>query len=140
MKMRKNYQRKLNKLIRQVNNNIANDDFWQGRFVFRQINAAFERFPDNSGGILYSLIRGYDKKTGYYKDAWIKYAPYFNFFNGYHLWEMANTFIVEYTQVWQEDPRPSYATAINFNHILVDKSVWRKPENYDLNYAYWKEV
>lgn len=140
MKMRKSYQRKLNKLIRQVNNNIANDDFWQGRFVFRQINAAFERFPDNSGGILYSLIRGYDKKTGYYKDTWIRYAPYFNFFNGYHLWEMANTFIVEYTQVWQEDPRPSYATAINFNHVLVDENVWRKPENYDLDYTYWKEV
>lgn len=138
--MRKNYQRKLNKLIRQVNNNIANDDLWQGRFVFRQINAVFERFPDNSGGILYSLIRGYDKKTGYYKDTWIRYAPYFNFFNGYHLWEMANTFIVEYTQVWQEDPRPSYATAINFNHVLVDESVWRKPENYDLDYIYWKEV
>lgn len=140
MKMRKSYQRKLNKLIRQVNNNIANDDLWQGRFVFRQINAAFERFSDNSGGILYSLIRGYDKKTGYYKDTWIRYAPYFNFFNGYRLWEMANIFIVEYTQVWQEDPRPSYATAINFNHVLVDESVWRKPENYDLNYAYWKEV
>ena len=137
--MRKNYQRKLNKLIRQVNNNIANDDLWQGRFVFRQINAVFERFPDNSGGILYSLIRGYDKKTGYYKDTWIRYAPYFNFFNGYHLWEMANTFIVEYTQVWQEDPRPSYATAINFNHVLVDESVWRKPENYDLDYIYWKK-
>ena len=137
--MRKNYQRKLNKLIRQVNNNIANDDLWQGRFVFRQINAVFERFPDNSGGILYSLIRGYDKKTGYYNDTWIRYAPYFNFFNGYHLWEMANTFIVEYTQVWQEDPRPSYATAINFNHVLVDESVWRKPENYDLDYIYWKK-
>ena len=138
MKIRKSYQRKLNKLIRQVNDNIANDDLWQGRFVFRQINVAFERFFDNSGGVLYSLIRGYDKKTGYYKDTWIQYAPYFDF-NGYHLWEMANTFIVEYTQVWQEDPRPSYATAINFNHVKIDESVWHKPENYNLNYVYWKK-
>ena len=67
-KMRKVYQREFNKRIRALNKNIANDELWRGRFVFLQRDARWWRFSDGSGGELIVFVRGYDKKTGYYKD------------------------------------------------------------------------
>ena len=49
-KLRKNYQRKLNKIIKNINKNIENDELWNGRFIFFQHSAEFEIFPDKSGG------------------------------------------------------------------------------------------
>ena len=48
-KLRKQYQRKFNKLVRKVNLNLANDSLWKGRFIFRQTDASFEEFEDHSG-------------------------------------------------------------------------------------------
>ena len=67
-KRRKAYQCKLNKEIKMVNKGIESDSLWKGRFKFFQRESNYENFEDNSGGILYATIRGYDKKTGYYKD------------------------------------------------------------------------
>ena len=95
-KLRKQYQRKFNKLVRKVNLNLANDSLWKGRFIFRQTDASFEEFEDHSGGILYVRIRGYDKSTSFYKDFLLDYAPYLL---DYHLWRIVNDFIVEDTGV-----------------------------------------
>ena len=101
--MRRKYQRKFNKLMRELNKSIANDNLWQGRFAFKQINANFTKFKDNSGGILFVQVRGYDKETGYYKDGYVEYAPY-SCLAAYHLWRFANDFIVNDSGVWKEKP------------------------------------
>lgn len=62
-KLRRTYQRKLNKLIKEVNKNIANDNLWRGRFEIRQKDAWFEKFEDGSGGILFTVLRLYDKNS-----------------------------------------------------------------------------
>ena len=135
-KLRKQYQRKFNKVVRKVNSGLANDSLWKGRFVFRQTDASFEEFEDHSGGILYVRIRGYDKSTGFYKDFLLDYAPYLP---DYHLWKIANDFIVEDTGVWSEDPRPSEKTMKDFTPIKAPEEVWHKPYNYHQSYEYWKK-
>lgn len=126
MKMRKRYQRGFNKLMRQLNQNIENDNLWKGRFVFRQIDCQFQKFEDNSGGVLHSFVRAYDKHTDYYKDYHIEYAPYLHFAGSY-LWEMANTFIVEDACVWQQgNLRPE--TSLDFRNMIVPKEIWKNKE------------
>ena len=62
-KMRKKYQRKFTNLLREANNAIKDDELWLGRVEVRQISARWQRFEDNSGGILYAVLRCIDKKT-----------------------------------------------------------------------------
>lgn len=104
-KLRRTYQRKLNKLIKEVNKNIANDNLWRGRFEIRQKDAWFEKFLDGPGGILFTVLRLYDKKTQRFEDHDFRYAPYFSG-NEWHLFKITNSFIVDYIEVWKEDPRP----------------------------------
>ena len=65
-KMRKKAQRKINKLVRNMNKNIHDDNLWRGRFIFRQTDAYWEKFEDGSGGILRVWIEGRDLKSGLY--------------------------------------------------------------------------
>lgn len=118
-KMRKTYQRKLNKLIRTLNQNIAEDNLWRGRFYFFQKDANWEEYSDGSGGVLNAFIRAYDKATGYYKDYQLSYAPYFSFIN-WDVWKIGNVFITEDCGVWYENPRPSINTAKDWTKIAVD--------------------
>ena len=121
--------------MRQLNQNIENDNLWKGRFAFRQIDCQFHKFEDNSGGILYPFVRAYDKRTGYYKDYRVEYAPYFHFAGSY-LWEMANTFIVEDANVWRQkglgNLRPE--TSLDFRNIKVPEEVWKKEYNWYRGY------
>ena len=129
MNMRKRYQRGFNKLMRQLNQNIESDNLWKGRFAFRQINCQFHKFEDNSGGVLCSFVRAYDKRTGYYKDYRIEYAPYFTFAGSY-LWEMANSFITKYADVWfWEDKEQLHpATSWDFRNVKVPEEIWKNKE------------
>lgn len=102
--MRKNYQRKFNKLIHSVNKNIEKDSLWLGRFVVYQTNATFQKFDDNSGGVLYTELRFIDKYTHYYWDTTFAYAPYYPF-NEYHIFKLMNKFIVVYDDVWFDIPK-----------------------------------
>lgn len=68
-KMRKRTQRKFNKIVKKINNSIAEDELWRGRFVMIQNSSSWLSFEDKSGGYLeidYSFI---DKKTGRRKRA-----------------------------------------------------------------------
>lgn len=118
-KMRKQYQREFNKRIRALNKNITEDNLWRGRFVFLQKDAHWWKFSDNSGGELIVFVRGYDKKTGYYKDFRIEFAPWLSS-AGYKLWEMANKFIAEDSGVWNEEPRISVKTAPDYTNRKVN--------------------
>ena len=121
-KMRKRYQRALNRDIKALNKNIAQDNLWKGRFYFFQKAAYWEEFDDGSGGLLRVYIRGYDKATGYYRDYPLEYAPFLSF-NQYDIWMLGNDFITEGVKVWDENPRPSVETAKDWTGVKVDTQV-----------------
>lgn len=121
-KLRKKYQHKLNKLIKEMNKTIENDSLWNGRFIFHIMASHFERFKDGSGGLLYVAIRGYDKKDGYYKDYTLEYAPYLSFIH-FDIWKIANKFITEDTDAWKNDNNP-YNDKIDYTKVKIDNKIW----------------
>ena len=135
MKMRKRYQRSFNKVMRQLNKSMQSDDLWKGRFAFRQVNAKFLKFEDNSGGVLYVYVRAYDKLTDYYKDYYIDYMPYYRL-SKTDVYAMANTFITRDADVWvyssKDMLRP--ATAPDCRSIKVPEDVWKKEYNWYRGY------
>lgn len=96
-KQRKKAQRKINKNLRRLNNAIFADNLWRGRFIFKQTNAYWSRFDDGSGGILTAVVEARDLKTGLYWEFIID-----NYDMGWRLFEKANTFIAEYSEVWND--------------------------------------
>ena len=129
-KARKYLQRKLNKEIRLINKNIAEDPVWKGRFIFRQTNAKFLSYEDGSGGILTVTIRGVDKKTGYYKDRILHcITPY-----PAELFYFINTFIAEDSGVWSERPRITCENSADYTKVRVNEEIWQKPKNWYLSW------
>lgn len=133
-KLRKRYQRALNREVRALNKNIANDDLWRGRFYFFQKESQYYEFCDRSGGMLHVVLRGYDKATGYYKDFSFEYAPFLTF-NKWHIWSFGNSFITEDVRVWEENPRPSIADAKDWTKVAVDTQKIGKYE-----YNFWWDI
>lgn len=118
-KLRKKYQRKLNKLIKLMNENIKNDSLWRGRFYARQIQYFWYPFEDNSSGVLTAIIRFYDKKTGKTQDIPIEYFGH-GYFVPDHVWRAMNDFIVDYCNVWQTEDRDSlYNDTTDYSKIEV---------------------
>ena len=126
---RKKHQRRMNKYVREINKNIANDDLWRGRFVIRQIdNPGFYIYDDKSGAAMphvHLVIT--DLKTGERYDKWDSDNGWCHF-NGAHIWEFANKAITEIFGVWyvQDDPHshrddPDYDFR---NPKVIDK--WKK--------------
>ena len=112
-KQRRKAQSKINKSVRILNKNIAEDYLWRGRFYVRQIDAHWERFDDGSGGILTVWLEIRDKKTGLYMGFSLD-----NYDNrGWKLWEAGNKFIAEYSGVWK-----------NIDAVKTDKTDWSKVE------------
>lgn len=138
-KLRKKYQRKFNKMVKALNENIKNDSLWLGRFEFRQKDCYYDEFRDGSGAMLYIFIRGYDKQTGYYKDFKIEYAPWL-MSAGYHLWEMANKFIVEDAGVWGQKERPALGKTANYQKIKMPHSIMIEPYNFYDKYMMVKKI
>lgn len=124
--MRKKYQNYFNKKIKAVNDSIYNDNLWRGRFIFHQIAADWERFDDNSGGLIYTIIRAYDKETDRYRDFRVEAAPWMSFLNWVLNIKMANTFIIEDIDVWNEEISP-YNNNKDWRKIKVSNEVWRRP-------------
>lgn len=138
-KMRKAYQREFNKRIHALNKNIANDELWRGRFIFLQKDAHWWKFSDNSGGELTIFVRGYDKKTGYYKDFRIEFAPWMHS-SEYKLWEIANKFIAEDSGVWNEEPRISINTAPDYTNRKVNvKKLMAEEYNFYISAEYFNK-
>lgn len=103
---RKVHQRAMNRAIRQLNKNIQNDPLWRGRFKVRQKDAEWYGFQDSSGHELYVVLCFIDNKTGKTQEK-AESVNHWLFINGYHLWEAMNSFIVDFCDVWHEDPKPS---------------------------------
>ena len=133
---RKEHQRNINRYVRALNKNIANDDLWRGRFVTRQIGSPyFIIYPDKSGAELEGVhLIITDLKTGQTYDQWDSGNGWCHF-NGARIWHFANTAITEIFDVWNAtnnsyglkvDPRdlkndPMY----DFNNPKV-RAAWRK--------------
>ena len=126
---RKKHQRRMNKYVRELNKNIANDDLWRGRFVIRQEgNPGFYIYEDKSGAEMphvHLVIT--DLKTGKKYDKWDSDNGWCHF-NGSHIWEFANKAITEIFDVWcvGDDPRDNRNNPLyNFNNPKV-REYWRK--------------
>lgn len=97
------HQRRINRYMRDLNNNIKNDNLWQGRFYVHQIGRQRYNYEDGSGMELWVTLEFVDRKTGRTKqildtvNSWT--------FSG-DLWIEMNNFIVSNVNVWSEDPRP----------------------------------
>lgn len=105
---RKVHQRALNKLIRQVNKDIANDDLWEARFYIRQGNySQFWQYEDDSGWNLYVVLEFHDRLTGYVKEIGNE-VNHFCYWNGSRLFWAMNNFITEEhdCNAWGGDIRP----------------------------------
>ena len=105
---RKAHQRALNREMRRINNNIANDNLWRGRFVVRQIGGqwkSYDRLPaQNLPTEYYYWVQLVliDKKTGKFK---ILCDDSNHWCWGAHLFWKMNTFIINDCKVWEEEGR-----------------------------------
>ncbi len=97
----KKTMRKVNKVIRKLNKNIANDSLWKGRFVVRIIDRQRKRFEDNSGYWYRFTLQFIDKETGYYSLAWLNDLA-FTFGGGAKIWWIMNDFIIKDINVWKK--------------------------------------
>ena len=88
---RRKHQRKVNKLVRQLNNNIKNDWAWLGRFEMRQVHSDFIIFSDKSGAYLSCYFEIIDKLSAQRKLVKIEESPFMD----YDLWRAMNDFITE---------------------------------------------
>ena len=99
------YQKKLTKLIHDYNKAIDKDDLWHGRFHTLQVRSRWKSFDDGSGGLIYAIIRCFDKKTRKYKDFTFTYAPYLSTLHWHYSMDILNHFIVDDIDAWKDNPR-----------------------------------
>jgi hypothetical protein len=137
--MRKSYQQKFNRIIHRLNKAIEIDDLWRGRFYFLQKDARWWRFDDNSGGELILFIRGIDKKTDYYHDYRLNYAPWMPGFYWNLNMNIANDFIVKQVDVWAEDPTPNALDAVDYSKIPIPADIMNKKYNFYLDYSHFED-
>ena len=71
----KRHQRAINRLVRDLNKNLEQDDLWLGRFVVRQIESPqWIRYEDGSGAELYVTLELVDRfKLHLSKDECLKF-------------------------------------------------------------------
>lgn len=101
----KKLQHKINRAISCINENVANDDLWRGRFYARQKKIYFYTYADKSGVCAVAEIQFIDKKTGakfstYLRDLEIT-GINFNYKKnicGHKLWELMNDFVCNATR------------------------------------------
>ena len=103
-KQRKRVQRKLNVLVRRMNDNIEKDELWKGRFFAHQIKSHWISFEDGSGGLLVAQLRYVDRQTGQTLDNWFSTCG-LTWYDETKMFELMNCFIVDYCKVWENEPR-----------------------------------
>lgn len=116
-KDRKKQQRKLNKIIKEVNQRMKDDSLWRGRFQIKQLRSDYRPFPRDyyekgfcDDGDFYIELEFVDKKTGKTKKSW--YQPLSLFEN--RIYVQLNDFIVSYCDVWSEEPSPYEQTEVYY--------------------------
>ena len=100
---RKKRQRRFVHYLRQINDNVKNDDLWRGRFEMRQVDAEWiseniKRFTTDGRefrdtyGTLIAKVRITDKLTGKAEEHVVN-TNITDILKGYDLWEFMNDFI-----------------------------------------------
>ena len=116
---RKVQQRRMNRIVRQWNRIVENDELWRGRFVIRQKEGYMVRFFDGSGSQFWVKLRFIDRKTGYCEDI-MNDANHWSWHLG---WEL-NDFIVNPNRAnaWraEEDPRKDNTDYrnVDYSHLI----------------------
>lgn len=104
-------QKKISSHIRGVNKAIYNDPLWKARFYIKQEGyTRLETFDDGSGGYLIVRVTFYDKQTG--KTV----QKYYNNYDYYHMGRDMNNFIIGVAKVWDENPKPTRETSIDYRN------------------------
>lgn len=116
-KIRKKYQRFLNKIVRELNKSIEKDKLWNGRFFIHQLKSNWIEYKDHSGGVLEVYLEFKDKKT---KLTWRGYFNIFDIYCHYHyfyeIFKKFNDFVNYVTQ----DEKP-YDEKQDWRNILYEK-------------------
>ena len=102
---RKKIQRHINGVVREMNKNIERDELWLGRFYCHQEYIHWERADDCSYVYARVKIKFVDRKTGKYHYRYFQKEDFMG--SAWRFWEAMNNFIIEWCEVWKEDPRPS---------------------------------
>lgn len=122
------HQRAVNKILREMNKNIENDELWMGRFFMRQWARKVITYEDHSGLFLWLELRLYDKKTKKYR-RWFCDSHDVIGFNGSKVWQKMNDFIVEDLDVWHnEDP---YNEKCDWRAIPMEKVIQKATPLWD---------
>lgn len=114
----KKYIRSANRVAKSINDSIAEDHLWRGRFVMRQKSFQYYQYSDKSGlRVLFEYefedIKTGQKKTYFFNNLEMDFnGPFIS-----HVWWAMNSFIVEYCAVWREDGKEA---------IYADKTVYRR--------------
>ena len=101
---RKRHQRAMNKLVREFNKSLTEDDLWQGRFQVYQVHSpGWYPYEDGSGADLAVCLRVVDRATGRYFERW-KTVNEWNGIraSGYRIWELTNWLITQHWDIWKE--------------------------------------
>ena len=102
---RKKAQRRVNHVIREINDGILKDNLWNGRFYIRQLASWIRPWQDNSGltGIIHCEF--IDLKSGFTKEYWFDLIDFEKPFVS-HIWWTMNSFITEEAPVWGQEISP----------------------------------
>lgn len=118
---RKRHQRAVNKLFRELNKGLEDDDLWHGRFVAVQDSSWFKQYEDKSGYYLYVVYHFVDKKTG--QKSWRQYCEDANWLcNSARLWWQMNDFIVKECDTWKyerNDPNYPCNDKTNYRNVKI---------------------
>lgn len=117
-KYRRRHQRVLNKAMRRINDCIAKDELWRGRFVVRCIDTYFERYQDSYyvGYEMRAALEFRDKKTEF-TSVHIDDVNSIVFLNAATLWQWMNDFIMKEANVWKEGREVLYSDTTDYTKI-----------------------
>ena len=116
---RKVHQRAINKIVRNLNQTIEQDELWKGRYCVRQYKSWWISYQEEpTYHFLCTQFIFYDKKTNKTFVTDIKSVNTWMFLHGFKLWQAMNDFIIN-SGVWEEDPRPTRENTQNFRKIVI---------------------
>lgn len=108
----KKIQRRVNKIIRELNKNIYNDELWKARFYARQVDRRCVLSEDKSWLHADFYIEFIDKETGRRYYHWFRKEDFFC--SAYRVWEAMNDFIAIKCRVWDVEPRITREITIDY--------------------------
>ena len=116
-KKRKKHQRAVNRIVRELNKSIENDELWRGRVVCRQSHCEFEVYKDGSGATLWVTLLFIDKKTGlkkYYIDHLVNKKMF-----ALRLVVELEDFMIDACNIWEDKNNLPYNDKTDYRPIKI---------------------